>query len=148
MPDVVEVGFDAVEQEDRGQDERQRSDHAQASCPIGELIEVRDDLVLAGRQELVEEKLLDLLLDVVERPERREDGERHRNEWHSGEQRRVGQTRSPDDHLVAIELPERHLGELDHADGRFLPLRKIVQVQAVQLVEGTHGRAILDRFRE
>ena len=113
MPNLVEVGLDVVEQQDGGKDEKEETEETEPAGALHELIEVRENLGLTRRQELGKQEVLHLLLDVVERAESREHGEDDHSQRHRREQRRVGQTRGADDHLVAVELTPCGLHELD-----------------------------------
>ncbi|MEJ2188761.1 MAG: hypothetical protein P8Y93_04965 [Acidobacteriota bacterium] len=86
VPDLVEVGLDIVEQEDCSEDQKEKADQPELARTVGELIEIEDDLVLAGRQELSEEELLRLLFDVLEGAEGREESESDRHQRHCGKQ--------------------------------------------------------------
>ncbi len=139
MPDLVEVGLDVVEQQNRGQHQEKKSDQPHLAGAIGKLIEIEKDLILAGRQELGKENFLNLLFDVVECAEGGKEGESDRNQGHRGQQRRVRQARSADDHLVATELAPGGLNKLDDPNRSPLPQRKDADIETVQMIQYSHG---------
>jgi hypothetical protein len=72
MPDVVEVGFDAVEQQQRGDGQQGKAENAERAGVLDELVEDDAELFLAGGEEPVDQELLDTPLELVQnRPDPR-----------------------------------------------------------------------------